>query len=42
MEHFYNEKLPSSVKLPNQKYTPAELQSIFYQSASWKEAVRQL
>jgi len=42
MEHFYNENLPSSVKLPNQKYTPAELQSIFYQSATWKEAVRQL
>ena len=42
MEHFYGEKLPSSVKLPNQKYTPAELQSIFYQSSTWKEAVRQL
>jgi hypothetical protein len=42
LEHFYGEKIPSSVKLPNQKYTPAELQSIFYQSSTWKEAVRQL
>jgi SpoVK/Ycf46/Vps4 family AAA+-type ATPase len=42
IEHFYGETLPSSVKLPNQKYTPAELQSIFYKSASWKEAIRQL
>jgi hypothetical protein len=40
IEHFYEIKLPLTVKLPNQKYTPAEIQSILYRSPTWKEAIR--
>jgi len=40
MEHFYGEKLPTSAKLPTQKFTPAELQSIFYRSSTIQDAVR--
>ena len=42
IEHFYETKLPPTVKIPDRKYTPAELQSIFHRSATWKEAVRQI
>ena len=40
IEHFYETSLPLTVKIPDRKHSPAELQSIFHRSATWKEAVR--
>jgi len=40
IEHFYQTQLPSTVKIPDQKWSAAELHSIFHQSATMKEALR--
>jgi chaperone BCS1 len=39
MEHFYETKIPVSIKIPDQKWSAAELHAILHRSASLKEAL---
>jgi len=39
MEHFYETKIPLSVKIPDQKWSAAELHAILHRSSTLKEAL---